>query len=253
MCEECLVRIAAKPDAPAAYALVARHPRIAMGFAYLVLSAPEADNYDGEYDQPAAVKKWRRIVLPKIAAAVAQQKDLYKAGDWQPRYLALLAQAASAAGNQPEALQLTNLSPEQLEKSDYLSLVRAIAFERAKKPAEAIETCRKLLKNFPESPFALGGRLRLALALQDNHQAGEAFVELVQLLKINDNTKTAASPSPSPSATPSDEKEEEEEGEEETPARVEEPSQLEQGRFVSGTNYPDSVSEWAMKDSAVYP
>src|SRR4051812_10340644 len=253
MCEECLARIAAKPEAPAAYALVARHPRIAMGFAYLVLSAPEADNYDGQFDQPAAVKKWRRTVLPKIAAAVAQQKDLYKAGDWQPRYLALLAQAASAAGNQTEALQLTNLSSAQLEKSDDLLLVRAIAFERAKKPAEAIETYRKLLKNFPNSPFALGGRLRLGLALQDNHQAGDAFVELVQLLRINDKTTTTPSPSPSPSAAPSDEKEEEneEEKEEESPGRVEEPSQLEQGRFVSGTNYPDSLNEWAMKESAV--
>src|SRR5205085_4938320 len=138
----CLAHIGAKPDAPAAYTLVGRHPRIAIGFADLVLSEPEADNLNGEYDQPAAVKKWRRTVLPRIAAAVAQQKDLYKAGDWQPRYLALLAQGASAAGNQTEALQLTNLAPDQLAKSDDLLLVRAIAFERAKKPAEAIETYR---------------------------------------------------------------------------------------------------------------
>jgi TolA-binding protein len=247
MCEKCLAHLAAKPDAPAAYALVARHPRIAMGFAYLVLSAPEADNYDGQFDQPAAVKKWRRTVLPRIAAAVAQQKDLYKTGDWQPRYLALLAQGASAAGNQTEALQLTNLSPDQLEKSDDLLLVRAIALERAKRPADAIETYRRLLKNFPESPLALGGRLRLALALQDNHQAGEAFVELVQLLRINDTNKTA--PAPSPSASPA----EEEDKEEEAPATIEKQGQLEQGRYVSGTNYPYSVSDWVMKDSAVYP
>lgn len=256
MCEKCLVIIAAKPDAPAAYALVARHPRIAMGFAYLVLSAPEADNYNGEYDAPAVVKKWRRTVLPKIAAAVAQQKDLYKAGDWQPRYLALLAQAASATGNQTEALQLTNLSPAQLEKSDDLLLVRAIALERAKKPAEAIETYRKLLKNFPDSPVVLGARLRLGLALQDNHQAGEAFVELVQLLAINDKSKAA--PSPSPSVTPSekkdeDEDEEKEEKEEETPAPTDERSQLETGRFVDGTNYPFSANDWVMSDSAIYP
>ena len=251
MCEECLVRIAAKPEAPAGYALVARHPRIAMGFAYLVLSAPEADNYDGKFDQPAAVKKWRRTVLPKIAAAVAQQKELYEAGDWQPRYLALLAQAASAAGNQPEALQLTNLSPDQLAKSDDLLLVRAIAFERAKKPAEAIETYRILLKNFPESSFAPGARLRLALALQDNHQAGEAFVELVQLLKTKDAKQNTPAASPSPSASSS--KEEKSEDDEESPARVEPSTDLEQGRYVSGTSYPDSLREWEMEKSAVYP
>jgi TolA-binding protein len=242
MCEECLVRIAAKPEAPAAYGLVARHPRIAMGFAYLVLSAPEADNYNGEFDQPAAVKKWRRTVLPKIAAAVAQQKDLYKAGDWQPRYLALLAQAASAAGDQSQALQLTNLSPEQLGKSDDLLLIRAIAFERAKKPAEAIETYRTLLKNFPGSPFAPGARLRLALALQDNHQAGDAFVELVQLLKTNDRNSTA-----SDSASPSDG-----DTSDEQPA-VDTTAAFEERRYVSGTSYPDSLREWEMDKSAVYP
>jgi TolA-binding protein len=254
MCEECLVLIAAKPEAPAAYALVARHPRIAMGFAYLVLSAPEADNYDGKFDQPAAVKKWRRTVLPKIAAAVAQQKDLYKAGDWQPRYLALLAQAASASGNQAQALQLTN-SPDQLQQSDDLLLVRAIAFERAKKPAEAIETYRTLLKNFPSSTFALGARLRLALALQDNHQAGDAFVELVQLVKTTERaeTKSAASPSPSASASEDDETTTEEESEKEPAQRSEPASELEQGRFVSGTSYPDSLNTWAMDKSAVYP
>jgi TolA-binding protein len=221
-----------------------------MGFAYLVLSAPEADNYDGQFDQPAAVKKWRRTVLPKIAAAVAQQKDLYKSGDWQPRYLALLAQAASAAGNQPEALQLTNLSPEQLAKSDDLLLVRAIAFERSKKPAEAIETYRTLLKNFPDSSFAAGARLRLALALQDNHKAGDAFVELVQLLKKDDSnaTKAAVSPSPSVSAA-ADEKEDEEEA----PAPVDRPRDVDEGRYVSGTSYPDSLREWEMQKSAVYP
>ncbi|HEX4632073.1 MAG TPA: hypothetical protein VH188_14030 [Chthoniobacterales bacterium] len=258
MCEECLVLIAAKPEAPAAYALVARHPRIAMGFAYLVLSAPEADNYDGKFDQPAAVKKWRRTVLPKIAAAVAQQKDLYKTGDWQPRYLALLSQAASAAGNQAQALQLTNLSPEQLQQSDDLLLVRAIAFERSKKPAEAIETYQTLLKSFPKSTFALGARLRLALALQDNHQAGDAFVELVQLVKTTERTDSTATPSPSPSTSPSVSPSEEdetvaEEESEESPARIESTSELEQGRFVSGTGYPDSLNSWDMDKSAVYP
>jgi TolA-binding protein len=253
MSEECLVRIAAKPEAPAAYALVARHPRIAMGFAYLVLSAPEADNYDGKFDQPAAVKKWRRTVLPKIAAAVAQQKELYKAGEWQPRYLALLAQAASASGDQTQALQLTNLSPDQLKKSDDLLLVRAIAFERAKKPAEAIETYRTLLTNFARSSFAPGARLRLALALQDNHQAGDAFVELVELLKTNETNAPTAAVSPSPSASPATDEKTDASEEEPAPAPVQSSGELEQRRYVSGTSYPDSLREWEMQKSAVYP
>jgi TolA-binding protein len=250
MCEKCLALIAAKPDAPAAYALVARHPRIAMGFAYLVVSAPEADNYNGKFDQPAAVKKWRRTVLPKIATAVAQQKDLYKAGDWQPRYLALLAQAASAAGNQTQALQLTNLAPDQLQQSDDLLLVRAIAFERAKKPADAIEAYRNLLQNFPDSPFVPGARLRLGLAFQDNHQAGEAFVELVQLLKTKEAKDNKPVASPSPSVSPSDDEETETD---ESAPRFDVTAEFEQLRFVSGTTYPYSLRDWEMKKSAIYP
>ena len=182
MCEKCLVRLAENPDNTAAFALIAKHPRIAMGFTYLVLSAPEANNYDGKYDLSADVKKWRRKILPRIAAEVVKRKQLYQAGDWKPRYLAMLAQAASAVGKQDQALQLTNLSPAELERSDDLLLVRALAFQRAGKAEEAIETYQKLLNNFPKSPVAPGARLRLAFALQDNHQAGEALVELMALL-----------------------------------------------------------------------
>jgi hypothetical protein len=39
MCERSLAAVAAKPEGDAAFTLIARHPRIAMGFTYLVLSA----------------------------------------------------------------------------------------------------------------------------------------------------------------------------------------------------------------------
>ena len=182
MCEKCLVRVAEKPESAALFALIARHPRIAMGFTYLVLSAPEAKNYDGKYDPPADVKKWRRTILPRIAAEVVKQKQIYQSGDWQPRYLAMLAQAASATGNQDQALQLTNLAPAELERSDDLLMIRALALQRAGKAAEAIQAYQKFLGNFPKSLMAPGVRLRLAFALQDNHQAGAAVVELKHLL-----------------------------------------------------------------------
>ena len=89
-CERALARVAPNLASTTGFDLIAKHPRVAMAFAYLVLSAPEADNYDGKYDNPGEVKKWRRAVLPKIAAAVAKQKGSYKSADWQPRYLALL-------------------------------------------------------------------------------------------------------------------------------------------------------------------
>src|SRR5947207_1017081 len=169
MCEKCLVRVAEKPDSTAAFAMIARHPRIAMGFTYLVLSAPEAKNYDGQIDKPADVKKWRRTILPRIAAEVVKEKQIYQSGAWKPRYLAMLAQAASTTGNQEQALQLTNLSPAELERSDDLLMVRALAFQRAGKAPEAIETYRKFLSKFPNSPLAAGVRLRLAFPPHDHH------------------------------------------------------------------------------------
>jgi len=232
MCEKCLVRVAEKPDSTAAFALIARHPRIAMGFTYLVLSAPEAKNYDGQIDKPADVKKWRRAILPRIAAEVVKQKQIYQSGDWKPRYLAMLAQAASATGNQEQALQLTNLSPAELERSDDLLMVRGLAFQRAGKAAEAIETYRKFLAKFSKSPLAAGVRLRLALALQDNHQAGAAVVELRRLLsKPNEQeSKTETE-----NADSSD--------------SFEYPT----SRYTSGESYPDGEEEWDLKESAVYP
>jgi TolA-binding protein len=181
-CEKTLGRLAPKPGGDAAFALIARHPRIAMAFTYLVLASPEADNYDGEWDNPADVRKWRRTVLPRIAAAVAKQKDNYKSNDWKPRYLAMLVHAASASGNQPQALQLSQISPEQLKQSDDLMFARAVAFQRANKTQEAIDNLNTFLQTFPKSRMTPGVKVRLALALADNHQAGDAIATLRDLL-----------------------------------------------------------------------
>lgn len=249
MCEKCLVRVAEKTDSAAAFSLIARHPRIAMGFTYLVLSAPEAKNYDGKYDQPADVKKWRRAILPRIAAEVVKQKQIYQSGDWQPRYLAMLAQAASATGNQDQALQLTNLAPAELERSDDLLMIRALAFQRAGKAVEAIQAYQKFLGNFPKSLMAPGVRLRLAFALQDNHQAGAAVVELKHLLvapAANDVKSEATS-----------EDEDDSKAEEETktePKAADDSLTLESvARYTASETYPMSEEEWDLKTSSVYP
>ena len=181
-CEKALGHLAPKPGGDAAFALIARHPRIAMAFAYLVLASPEADNYNGKWDNPADVRKWRRTILPRIAAAVAKQKDAYKSNDWQPRYLAMLVHAASAGGNHSQALQLSQISPDQLKRSDDLLFARAIALQRANKTSEAIDTLQMFLDTFPKSRMTPGVKIRLALALADNHQAGGAIATLRDLL-----------------------------------------------------------------------
>ena len=244
MCEKCLVRVAEKPESTAAFAMIARHPRIAMGFTYLVLSAPEAKNYDGEIDKPADVKKWRRTILPRIAAEVVKQKQIYQSGDWKPRYLAMLAQAASATGNQDQALQLTNLSPEELERSDDLLMVRGLAFQRAGKAAEAIETYRKFLAKFAKSPLAAGVRLRLALALQDIHQAGAAVVELRHLL---------VQPKDQEARTEDKSKSEDESDPENESKDPDNSFAYSDSRYTAGEVYPVSQEEWDLKQSSVYP
>ncbi|PYL24138.1 MAG: hypothetical protein DMF37_08185 [Verrucomicrobia bacterium] len=181
-CEKTLGHLAPKPGGDAAFALIARHPRIAMAFIYLVLASPEADNYNGKWDNPADVRKWRRTILPRIAAAVAKQKDAYKTNDWHPRYLAMLVHAASASGNHSQALQLSQISPDQLKRSDDLLFARAIALQRATKTSDAIDALQTFLKTFPESRMTPGVKIRLALALADNHQAGDAIATLRDLL-----------------------------------------------------------------------
>jgi TolA-binding protein len=181
-CEKTLAHLAPKPGGDAAFALIARHPRIAMAFVYLVLASPEADNYDGKWDNPADVRKWRRTILPRIAAAVAKQKDNYKSNDWKPRYLAMLVHAASASGNQAQALQLSQISPEQLKQSDDLLFARAVALQRANKTQEAIDDLNAFVRTFPKSRMTPGVEIRLALALADNHQAGDAIATLRDLL-----------------------------------------------------------------------
>jgi outer membrane protein assembly factor BamD (BamD/ComL family) len=181
-CEKTLGHLAPKPGGEAAFALIARHPRIAMAFTYLVLASPEADNYDGKWDNPADVRKWRRTILPRIAAAVAKQKDNYNSNDWKPRYLAMLVHAASASGNQAQALQLSQISPEQLKQSDDLLFARAVVLQRANKTPEAMDVLNTFLDTFPKSRMTPGVKIRLALALADNHQAGNAVAVLRDLL-----------------------------------------------------------------------
>jgi len=274
-CEKTLARLAPKPGSDAAFALIARHPRIAMAFTYLVLASPEADNYDGKWDNPADVRKWRRTILPRIAAAVAKQKDNYKSNDWQPRYLAMLVHAASGSGNQSQALQLSEISPEQLKQSDDLLFARAIALQRANKTSEAIDAFHTFLNTFPKSRMAPGVKIRLALALQDNHQAGDAIATLRDLLATTStNQKSPNDTTEEDAEDNADSKDEAEnndadnsQSKDEEPTSEENNSATDKGatgfgpengyglsrRFMSdSTGYPTGEREWNAIDSAVY-
>jgi TolA-binding protein len=186
MIQKCLDDLPADaPSTDEAIALVAKHPRVAMGTLYLVLGShfgyfkaqPDLNEPIG-----ARSKKWRSVILPKLAAAVASQKGMYvPAEEWQPRYLAILAHAASSRGDHTNALKLTQMTPDALQKNDDLLFARAIALQRGGKAADAIAAFRDFLARFPNSPLTDGARIRFAIALQDNHQAGEAVLELKKL------------------------------------------------------------------------
>lgn len=174
---------AAKDDA--ALQVVARHPRVALAAVYQLLNAPEIDPYDGKYDQPADLKKWRQTVLPKLASAVSAEEARYK-GLWAPRFRAMLAQAASDAGKQEEALKLTAAPEAELKGSDDLLFARIVALQRAKQPREVAKLGQLFLDTFESSQLRAGVTLRLALALMDDHRAGEAYAMLCAIEKTPD-------------------------------------------------------------------
>ena len=201
MVEKTLARLAADPRA-AALAEVAKHPAAAQALTGLVLNTSESDNYNGKYESVDEVRGWRKKVLPLLAAAISAEQKLYADAQWKPRYLAMLASAASGAGQHDQALKLIEGAGAAVEKSDDLLFARAVALHRAKRPGEAAAALQTLLKKFSQSPLARGARLRLGLALTDDHRGGEAVLALRKLLP-----KPAAEKKPDANATaqPADE------------------------------------------------
>jgi outer membrane protein assembly factor BamD (BamD/ComL family) len=180
MCEKTLSHLASKPS-DKAWAEVARSPQAAQALVYLLLNSSESDNYNGKYDSAEEVRGWRKKLLPRVAAAIAAQGQLYQDATWRPRFLATLALAASGVGQQEQALKLlATAGPDA--GSDDLLLARGVVLQRAKRSKEAIAMFQSLLAKFSDSPLVRGARLRIGLALVDDHQAGQAILEFDKLL-----------------------------------------------------------------------
>jgi TolA-binding protein len=180
MCEKVFAHVSTAPG-DTALKQIAANPRLAMGLMYLIVNTTEANDFDGKYDEVETVKRWRASILPRLGAAVAADERTYAANSWQPRYLAILAHAASASGNSRDAIRLTSDSA-LAEKNDDFAFARAVALSRAHEHEKAIAAFREMLRRFPSSKLAKGARLRLAIALQDSHHAGEAVLELKRML-----------------------------------------------------------------------
>ena len=182
MVEKTLSRLASEPQ-DKAFAEAAKYPTTAQALVYLVINTSEANNFDGKLDSIEVVRGWRKNVLPRLASAIATQAKLYQNAEWKPRYLAMLAYAASGAGQQEQALKLLETAGNAAEESDDLLFARGVVLHRARRAGEAVKVLNTLLDKFPKSPLAKGARLRLGLALTDNHQAGEAVLALGKLLQ----------------------------------------------------------------------
>ncbi|MDR3720707.1 MAG: tetratricopeptide repeat protein, partial [Candidatus Acidoferrales bacterium] len=164
------------------FAEVAKYPKGAQALVYLVINTSESDNYNGKLDSIDEVRGWRKKVLPRIAAAISAQGKLYQNAEWKPRYLAMLAYAASGVGQHEQAIKLLESAGAATEQSDDLLMARGVVFHRARRPAEAAKALQTLLEKFPDSPLVKGARLRLGLALADDHRGGEAVLALHKLL-----------------------------------------------------------------------
>jgi TolA-binding protein len=182
MVEKTLSRIASAPK-DKAFVEVAKQPQAAQALVYLVVNTAESDNYNGKLDSIDEVRGWRKNVLPRIAAAISAQNKLYDNAEWKPRYLAMLAYAASGAGQQEQAVKLLQ-GASAADDSDDLLLARGVVLHRAKRAGEAAKALQTLLEKFPKSPLARGARLRLGLALADDHRGGEAVLALQKLLPV---------------------------------------------------------------------
>lgn len=182
MIERVLGRVVGDPQGEnkAVLRVVAQHPLVALAAVYFVLNAPEVHPNDGKYDEPASLKQWRLRVLPLLARAVADEKARYT-GAWSLRMRAMLAQAASAEGQQKEALKLTGSDREELLRSDDLLFARIVALQRAGQAGEAEKAASLFLNSFPGSPLREGVLIRRAQALVDVQRAGEAYVLLSEM------------------------------------------------------------------------
>ncbi len=181
--ERCLRHLA---DDPEGITAALTDARVAQAAVYLVANETETVE-DQKYDEPATVTEWRKKVMPALAAALSKRADLFKEPGWQPHYVAALALAASANGDQTQALAL--LAHADAAASDDVAFARAVALQRAKRLEEAVDAFRFVLAKHPKSLLAPAARMRLGLTLLDAHRAGEAVLALATLAEIKAPTK----------------------------------------------------------------
>lgn len=195
-------------ESPESLAGALTDPVVAQAAVYFASNEIEPVDGNGEYETPEFVAEWRKKLFPAVAAALSKKPELFKAPGWQPRYVASLALAASGAGEQEQALKL--LEGVDATASDDVAFARAVVLQRAKRLPEAVEAYRLVAKQFPKSPLTPAARVREALALVDDHKAGEAAFALMQIEQGKKKPKAATPALPEESKAGEEESDEEE-------------------------------------------
>jgi tetratricopeptide (TPR) repeat protein len=180
MIERVMAILLARPDEAPLQEIAAR-PEVAMGTVYWILDAPEANMYNGFYDHPEVVKRWRSHWLPRLAEAIRKNEAVWRDHDALPWFISIQAHAASNAGDQAGALALIRKEPALLTRSDDLAFLLPVVLQRSGDAAGAITAYRDFAKNFPKSPFRPGSAYRLATAYQDAGRSDDAVATLLQL------------------------------------------------------------------------
>lgn len=176
---------------------IARRPLATLAVVYHFLDAESRRDFDNLLERSDSVtdrdvtqdyllpmlklRRAGRLVLPALAEAVAKNKGRYDEAHWQPRYLAILAWAASEAGEHRQAIRLCELGGDATHGSDDLQFVLAVALQRNGDLDKAIEAFRALQQRFPDSPLNADSRFRIATALRDKQEAGAAVVEMMRI------------------------------------------------------------------------
>jgi TolA-binding protein len=143
-----------------------------------------------------------RVILPRLAEAVAARKSLYAAGSWPSKYLAILAWAATEAGEHRQAVRVTEIQRPDEPEADDLIFVRAVAMQRAGDFASATQQFKRLQSQFPLSPLTSDSMFRLATCYRDQREAGLAVVELFRIRDELQRREAQGEETPPPPAQP---------------------------------------------------
>ncbi|WP_009966093.1 hypothetical protein [Verrucomicrobium spinosum] len=117
-------------------------------------------------------------MLQQLAGAAIDHEKTFKTAKWHPKFVALMAWAATEGGEHAQALRLCERQPEALANSDDLQYCRAVTLQRLGDDARAAEALQDLRARFPGSPLSKGLALRQAQSLHRLGRDGEAIVVL---------------------------------------------------------------------------